>query len=72
MTQENQETRTFSRVFNICKPCLRLNVHFFYESSGQEVKRRGRSIQRGMKGMKSLQRRVTGNPENNIVHSVYM
>ena len=33
MTPENQETRTFSRVFNVCKPCLRLNVHFFYESS---------------------------------------
>ena len=33
MTEENHETRTFSRVFNICKPCLRLNVRFFYESS---------------------------------------
>ena len=22
MKQENHETRTFSRVFNICKPCL--------------------------------------------------
>ena len=29
MKQENHETRTFSRVFNICKPCLRLNVRFF-------------------------------------------
>ena len=28
MTEENHETRTFSRVFNICKPCLRLNVRF--------------------------------------------
>ena len=26
MKEENHETRTFSRVFNICKPCLRLNV----------------------------------------------
>ena len=26
------------------------------------------TIQRGMKGMRSLPRRVTGNPENNIVH----
>ena len=34
MKQENHETRTFSRVFNICKPCLRLDVRFFfYESS---------------------------------------
>ena len=24
---------TFSRVFNISKPCLRLNVRFFHESS---------------------------------------
>ena len=30
MKQENHETRTFSRVFNICKPCLRLNVRFFF------------------------------------------
>ena len=29
MKQENHETRTFSRVFNIFKPCLRLNVRFF-------------------------------------------
>ena len=29
MKQENHETRTFSRVFNICKPCLRLDVRFF-------------------------------------------
>ena len=28
MKEENHETRTFSRVFNICKPCLRLNVRF--------------------------------------------
>ena len=33
MKQENHETRTFSQVSNICKPCLRLNVPFFYESS---------------------------------------
>ena len=29
MKQENHETRTFSLVFNICKPCLCLNVRFF-------------------------------------------
>ena len=29
MKQENHETRTFSRVFNSCKPCLRLSVGFF-------------------------------------------
>ena len=28
MKEQNHETRTFSRVFNICKPCLRLNVRF--------------------------------------------
>ena len=28
MKEENHETRTLSRVFNICKPCLRLNVRF--------------------------------------------
>ena len=33
MKQENHETRTFSRVFNIRTPCLRLSVRFFYESS---------------------------------------
>ena len=32
MKQENHETRTFSRVFNVCKPCIRMNVRFFYES----------------------------------------
>ena len=32
MKQENHETRSLSRVFNVCKPCLRMNVRFFYES----------------------------------------
>ena len=76
MKQENHETTTFSRVFTICEPCLRLNVRFFMKATvlldvvaqNQEIKRRVRSIQRGMKGMRSLQRRVTGNPENNIVY----
>ena len=31
MKQENHETRSLSRVFNVCKPCLRMNVRFFYE-----------------------------------------
>ena len=30
MKQENHETRSFSRVFNVCKLCLRMNVRFFY------------------------------------------
>ena len=30
------------------------------------------TIQRGMKGMRSLPRRVTGNPENNIVHYTHV
>ena len=63
MKQENHETRTFSRVFNICKPCLRLNVRFFMKvtfllavvaKSLGSLGRRGRSIQLGMKGMSSL------------------
>ena len=29
MKQENHETRTFSRVFNICKPYVHLSVRFF-------------------------------------------
>ena len=73
MKQENHETRTFSRVFNICKPSLSLSVRFFvkvvffqlYWPKNREVKRRGQSIQGEMKGMKSLQRRVTGDRENN-------
>ena len=32
MKQENHETRSLSRVLNVCKPCLRMNVRFFYES----------------------------------------
>ena len=30
--EENHETRTFSRVFNICNPCLRLNVRFLMKA----------------------------------------
>ena len=77
MKQENHETRTFSRVFNICKPCLRLNVRFFMKvtvllavvAKSLGSKKTGTiDSARDERNEQSLPRRVTGNPENNIVY----
>ena len=77
INQENHETRTFSRVFNICKPCLFLNVRFFMKvtvllavvAKSLGSKKTGTiDSARDERNEQSLPRRVTGNPENNIVY----
>ena len=77
MKQENHETRTFSRVFNMCTPCLCMNVRFFYENycylavvaKSLGSKKTGTiDSARDERNEQSLPRRVTGNPENNIVY----
>ena len=77
MKQENHETRTFSRVFNMCTPCLCMNVRFFMKvtvllalvtkSLGSKKTGTIDSV-RDERNEQSLPRRVTGNPENNIVY----
>ena len=77
MKQENHETRAFSRVFNMCTPCLCMNVRFFMKvtvllavvAKSLGSKKTGTiDSARDERNEQSLPRRVTGNPENNIVY----